>query len=117
MANPRRDLRASHPGQDHGVLDDFRSFDAVRRDGRQISAEDFGPLAAADREQLEREIAAIERATATLRRAEPGLQSWTSPPATASQQPRPVWLLIGVLWLSTALATLGAVFAISALVG
>jgi hypothetical protein len=32
-------------------------------------------------------------------------------------EPRPIWLLIGVLWLSTALATLGAVFAISALVG
>ena len=29
----------------------------------------------------------------------------------------PVWLLIGVLWLSTALVTLGAAFAISVLVG
>ena len=99
------------------MLDDFRDFDAVRPDGRQITAEDFGPLAAADREQLEREIAAIDRAAETLQRAEPGLQSWTNPPTTALQQPRPVWLLIGVLWLSTALATLGAVFAISALVG
>ena len=40
-------------------------------------------LAAADREHLEREIAAIERASAALRRAEPELESWVdSPPAT-----------------------------------
>jgi hypothetical protein len=30
---------------------------------------------------------------------------------------RPVWLLIGALWLSTALVTIGAVFAISVPVG
>jgi len=74
-------------------------------------------LAAADRAQLERDIAAIERATAALRRADPALESWTDAPAAATREPRPVWLLIGVLWLSTALVTLGAVFAISALVG
>ena len=33
------------------------------------------------------------------------------------QKPRPVGLLIGVLWLSTALVTIGAVFAISIFVG
>ena len=37
-------------------------------------ADDSGLLAAADREHLEREIAAIERAAAALRRAEPGLE-------------------------------------------
>jgi len=116
MAIPRLDLRASDPGQDDGVPDNIRASGQTRY-GRQLGADDAGPLAPADREQLEREIAAIERATAMLRRAEPGLQSWTTPPATASQQARPVWLLIGVLWLSTALATLGAVFAITALVG
>ena len=36
----------------------------------------LGLLAAADREHLEREIAAIERASAALRRAEPELESW-----------------------------------------
>jgi len=84
----------------------------------QPSLDVSGPVAAADRAQLAREIAAIERASAALRRAEPALESWTdAPPATAMQKPRPVWLLIGVLWLSTALVTIGAVFAISALVG
>jgi len=75
-------------------------------------------LAAADREQLARDIDAIERASAALRKGAPELQSWREWPATATQyKSRPVWLLIGVLWVSTALVTLGAVYAISALVG
>jgi hypothetical protein len=81
------------------------------------AADDSGLLAAVDRDHLEREIAAIERASAALRRAEPGLESWTDMPAPTMHKPRPIWLLIGVLWLSTALVTIGAVFAISALVG
>jgi hypothetical protein len=52
-----------------------------------------------------------------LRRAEPALESWTNPPAHANPKPRPVWLLIAVLWFSTAVVTLGAVAAIAALVG
>jgi hypothetical protein len=52
-----------------------------------------------------------------LRRAEPALESWTVAPAMVMQKPRPVVLLIGVLWLSTALVTIGAVFAISIFVG
>jgi hypothetical protein len=79
--------------------------------------DDSGLLAAADREHLEREIAAIERASAALRRAEPELESWVHPPAARQPTTQPVWLLIGALWLSTAMVTIGAVFAISVLVG
>jgi hypothetical protein len=86
-------------------------------DGAADNADDFGLLAAADREHLQREIAAIERATEALRKAEPGLESWSDMPAPAVHKPRPIWLLIGVLWLSTALVTIGAAFALSALVG
>jgi hypothetical protein len=82
----------------------------------QPSADASSVVSAADHAQLARDIAAIERASAALRRAEPALESWTEAPA-AAQKSRPVWLLIGVLWLSTALVTIGAVFAISALVG
>ncbi len=82
-----------------------------------VTANHTGRLAAADREQLERDIAAIEHASAALRRAEPELESWSGPPAATMHKPRPLWLLIGVLWLSTALVTIGAVFAVSALVG
>jgi hypothetical protein len=80
-------------------------------------SDDSGLLAAADREHLEREIAAIERASAALRRAEPELESWVDPPAARQPKTQPVWLLVGALWLSTALVTIGAVFAISVLVG
>ena len=79
--------------------------------------DDSALLAAADREHLEREIAAIERASAALRRADPELESWINTPSATLRKPRPVWLLIGALWLSTALVTIGAAFAISVLVG
>ena len=69
------------------------------------------------RDQLAREVADIEAATAVLRRAEPALESWTKAPANTGGKPRPVWLLIGVLWLSTALVTAGAVVAIASLAG
>jgi hypothetical protein len=82
------------------------------------SAADIAALPQGEREQLARDFAEIERATAALRRAEPALESWTAPPPGARlRQPRPVWLLIGVLWLSTALVAAGAVAAIVRLLG
>ncbi len=74
-------------------------------------------LAAAERDQLARDMAEIERAAAALRKAQPELESWTGPSTPAIGKPRPVWLLIGALWISTALVTIGAVVAIHALVG
>jgi hypothetical protein len=82
------------------------------------------PLVPTD--QLARDIAEIERVSAVLRKAEPALETWTDVPAdalrddvpaAALRKPRPVWLLIGLLWLSTALVTVGAVAAIARLVG
>jgi hypothetical protein len=104
---------------------DFLPPDAAARDTAALDRrargatdpDDSGLLAATDREHLEREIAAIERASAALRRAEPELESWVDSPPATLRKPRPVWLLVGALWLSTALVTLGAAFAISVLVG
>lgn len=85
---------------------------------------DLGVVRAHD--QFARDIAEIERATAALRRAEPSLEMWSEPAAEARpddaatltiRKTRPVWLLIGLLWLSTALVTVGAVAAIARLVG
>ncbi len=73
------------------------------------------PGAASD--EVARELADIERATAALRRGEPALESWTDVPRSPSRKPRPVWLLIGMLWLSTVLVTAGAVVAIATLAG
>jgi hypothetical protein len=109
---------SSNGAQGAAVLDQIRNLDDARLDTARANADDFRLLSAADREQLERDIAAIEQATAALRRAEPALQSWTNPPpATNLRNPHPLWLLIGALWVSTAIVTLGAVYAISALVG
>jgi hypothetical protein len=90
--------------------------------GAVIAAKATVPKTAApdatEHDQLARDLAEIERATAVLRRAQPGLESWTVAPAPPPMPtPRPVWLLIGLLWLSTALVTAGAVVAIAALVG
>jgi hypothetical protein len=74
-------------------------------------------LARMAREQLAREIADIERAAAILRLAEPALQTWSTPTIPVLGKPRPLWLLIGVLWLSTALVTAGTVVAIATLAG
>ena len=109
---------SSDRAQGGAILEQIRNIDAGPLDNTRTSVGDaFGPVAAADRDQLARDVAAIERASAALRRAEPALQSWTEPPVTTGQSVRPVWLLIGALWISTALVTFGAVYAISALVG
>jgi hypothetical protein len=79
--------------------------------------EDAGVLVRMAREQLARDFADIERAAAALRLAQPSLQSWSKPATPAAAKTRPLWLLIGVLWLATAIVTVGAAVAITALAG
>ena len=98
------------------VADGAPPSDAPPSDTGRYCGDDSGWIAAADGDQFKRDIAAIERATATLRRAEPSLQSWAEPAPILSAA-RPLWLVIGMLWFSTALVTLSAVFAIYVLVG
>jgi hypothetical protein len=90
-------------------------------DSRGISvetrAQHIDTLAQYEHEQLARAYADIERAAAALRRAEPALESWIQPASPAPPKPRPLWLLIGVLWLSTAIVTAGAVAVIASLAG
>src|ERR1700720_4290971 len=108
----------SSAGSDAG----FAAFPLPRggplpRDDLSEISEDTGAMPQTVRDQLARDVADIEAATATLRKAEPELESCTKPPAPTGGKPRPVWLLIGVLWLSTALVTAGAVVAIASLAG
>jgi hypothetical protein len=100
---------------DESILIEPRDLESARRALAQQSA--AGPLADFERDQLARDIADIESATAALRRAEPALQSWTKPQALAVAKPRPLWRLIALLWISTALVTVGAAYAIATLVG
>jgi hypothetical protein len=86
--------------------------------GDAIPADSNPPADPAVRDQLARDIAEIEAATAALCKAEPGLETWTKTEETAvAQQPRSVWLLVGALWLSTALVVAIAVVAIANLAG
>ncbi len=108
-------LGALPPHQSGGqpVLIDLRGLEAARR-----SAADAKPLPPGEREQLARDIADIENAAAALSKGQPALKSWTQPPPSpVLPKARPLWLLIGVLWLSTALVTAGAVVAIHSFVG
>jgi len=83
----------------------------------QALAHDGAPLTQFERDQFARDIANIESATAALRRAEPALESWTKPQTPAMTKSRPLWMLIGLLWLSTAILTVGAAYAIATLAG
>jgi hypothetical protein len=109
-------LASSEQVDGETVSIDLRGLEAAQRSLSERPAEEASPLAVAAREQLARDIADIEKATAALRRAEPGLETWIRPTAAAAN-PRPLWLLIGALWLSTAIVTAGAVVAIATLAG
>lgn len=100
-------------------LSEIRAFEIALRDAP--GGPDETPIPG-EADQLARDFAAIERAAEALRRAQPALQTWSRPrtddrPAMTVGRPRPVWLLIGLLWLSTALVTVGAVAAIARLAG
>jgi len=114
---PDRDPRPLSTGHaESDVAGGVRPFGALARDIGHDRSDNPGWIAAADNAQFERDVAAIEQATATLRRGEPALQSWTESPMAAAS-PRPLWLVVGMLWFSTALVTVSAVFAIYVLVG
>ncbi len=117
MTKHHLDLLASDSTAGDAVLDGVREFEAPQSGVAPAVVDADGSLAPYERDQLARDLAEIERATAALRKAEPALESWARPLAETMGKPHPVWLLVGVLWLSTALATFGAVVAISALVG
>src|SRR5579863_2329826 len=104
-------------GGDDAVLPAPRSADQPRRRATDKMDADIAVLTRFEQEQLAREFADIERASAALRLGEPALQSWTKPAAPSAAKPRSLWLLIGILWLSTAIVTAGAVAAIATLAG
>jgi len=108
------------PNQPDGdaILIDLRGVETARRTFAQDSIGTAKPLTPAEREQLARDIADIESAAAALRKAQPALKSWIKPPPSPMvPKAQRLWLLIGALWLSTALVTAGAVVAIHSFVG
>ncbi len=110
-------LPSDRSSDDAGLLEASGSAPPRRRATDKI-AEDSGALTRFEQEQLAREFVDIERASAALRLGEPALRSWVTPATPpALNKPRPLWLLIGVLWLSTAIVTVGALAAIAMLAG
>jgi hypothetical protein len=119
---PNHDLGYQPSGGADGdaALSEIDAFDTALRDGRYGAAQEIGSLDPAD--QVALGIAEIERAAAALRKAQPTLEAWTASsnnelPSVTPPKPRPVWLLIGLLWLSTALVAAGAVATIARLAG
>ena len=67
--------------------------------------------------QLERDIAEIERAAEALRKGEPDLEPWTNN-TTAAPEPRKfrsVWFFVGTIGIATVLVTGAATLAITSL--
>jgi hypothetical protein len=117
MSEHSRGAYPPEPSEHGPILIDVRGIESARR---SITQDDTGGsrlLTPAEREQLARDIADIEAAAAVLRTAQPALTSWVKPPPAAVPKPRSLWLLIGVLWLSTALVTAGAAVAFHSFVG
>jgi hypothetical protein len=69
-------------------------------------------------ERFEQHLAEIDRASALLRSALPDLEAWPSQAAEnmSNTKPRPVWLVVSVLWISTLVVTAMATVAIAVLV-
>jgi hypothetical protein len=119
---PKHDLghEPSDGADGETAMSELTAFESALRGPGYAPAGEAGALSQTD--QLARDIAEIDRVTAALRKAEPALETWTGswsgePPATRTPKPRSVWLLVGLLWLSTALLTVGAVAVIAALAG
>jgi hypothetical protein len=68
-------------------------------------------------EQVQRDFAEIETASATLRHAQPDLEPWSPPTAEATRtnKPRSIWVVVGAVWVSTVLLMAMATLAIASL--
>jgi hypothetical protein len=76
-------------------------------------------LGTVEPDELARAIADIEVASEALRRAQPALETAQDRPTASTQVsgPHSVWLLIGLVWVSTVVVTAGVIYTIASLVG
>jgi hypothetical protein len=68
-------------------------------------------------EQAQQDFSEIESASAALRDAQPDLEAWSIPKVDVVQthKPRSVWLVVGIVWISTILLMAMATLAIASL--
>jgi hypothetical protein len=113
MSEPRISAVRSGHSTGHLRLVESAKPEPTPRSGGLGAGRDGALVARFDNEQLSRDFAEIEQATAALRRAVPALEAWTRPPVAAGR-PLSLWALIAFLWFSSALTTAGALAALAA---
>lgn len=117
--NDLQDMIAALVVEDHGYPPVKARHAATVTDDVQTSPSPTTVPAQDDLEpnQLERDIAEIERAVEALRKGEPDLEPWTNN-TTAAPEPRKfrsVWFFVGSIWIATVLVTGAATLAITSL--
>ena len=121
-----RQTVSRHGGARGTVLRDFgagpssiETFAVGRmRNGGNAVARSIAPPAPVDSDALARAVAEIEIASAALRQSEPALEPRQPNFATQGERRyRPVWLLIGAVWIAALLGLTGATGAILYLAG
>jgi hypothetical protein len=93
---------------------------AIPEGARPISNSAGAPAKATepvDQDQLAHAVAEIEKASAALRQAEPGLEAGLAHAPTRARKYWSVWILVGGVWLSATLVVAGATGAILYLFG
>jgi hypothetical protein len=83
----------------------------------QPAANALAPTEPVDPDQLARAVAEIEKASAALRQAEPGLEVGVPDALPRRSRYWSIWLLIGGVWISATLVVAGATGAILYLFG
>jgi len=105
--------------EDHGYAPVTTRHAAAAVEGAEHSPSPTTVPAQDDLEpnQLERDIAEIERAVEALRKGEPDLELWTNStiPAPEPRKFRSAWFFVGTIWIATVLVTGAATLAITSL--
>jgi len=90
---------------------------AARTRASQPVANAPAPAEPVDPDQLARAVAEIEKASAALRQAEPGLEVGVPDAPLRGSSYWSIWLLVGGIWISATLVVAGATGAILYLFG
>jgi hypothetical protein len=86
-------------------------------DATRPTANSAKAIEAVDQDQLAHAVAEIEKASAALRLAEPGLETGLPDAPARTRKYWSVWILVGGVWLSATLVVAGATGAILYLFG
>jgi hypothetical protein len=86
--------------------------EATKQSPKPASDQIAAPAAPIDPDQLARAVAEIEKASAALREAEPGLEVGLPDAPSHRRKYWSIWLLVGAVWISATLVVAGATGAI-----